>query len=66
MDRFQNIIALEGDYATAVGLIGQIEKEMPASRITTLNIAKGTRGSDVRLSMTVESPILAKAVEPKK
>jgi hypothetical protein len=62
--RFQNIIAVEGDYITAVGLIGQIEKEMPASRITTLNVAKGTRGSDVRLSMTVETPIIAKAADP--
>jgi hypothetical protein len=67
-ERFQNIISVEGDFATAIGLIGQIEKEMPASRITTLNISKGTRGSDVRLSMTVESPVMAKseANAPKK
>ena len=59
--RYQNILAVEGDYAQAVALIGQIERQMPASRISTVSIAKGTRGNDVKLSLTVETPLLGKA-----
>lgn len=65
-DRFQNIITVEGDYSTVMGLIGQLEKEMAASRVTSLAITKGTRASDVRLNMTMESPIIAKTDAPKK
>jgi hypothetical protein len=62
-ERFQNIIAVEGDFITAIGLIGQLEKEMPTARISALNIAKGQRGGDVRLSLTLESPIMAKVAD---
>lgn len=60
-NRFQNILAVEGDYAQAIALLGQIERQMPASRISAVSIAKGTRGNDVKLSLTVETPLLAKA-----
>ena len=59
--RYQNVLSVEGDFSQAVNLIGQIERQMPASRIATMSISKGTRGNDVKLSLTVDTPIMAKA-----
>lgn len=62
--RYQNVLAVEGDYSQAVNLIGQIEHQMPATRISAMTIAKGTRGNDIKLSLTVDTPIMAKADVP--
>lgn len=59
--RYQKTLAVEGDYGQAIGLVGQIERQMPASRISSLAISKGTRGNDVKLSLTVDTPMIAKA-----
>lgn len=59
--RYQNVLSVEGDYSQAVNLVGQIEKQLPASRISSMTIAKGTRGSDIKLNLTVDTPIIAKA-----
>lgn len=64
--RYQNILSVEGDFAQAIGLIGQIERLMPASRISALSISKGTRGNDIKLSFTVETPLMAKVETPAK
>lgn len=64
--RYQNILSVEGDFAHAIGLIGQIERLMPASRISSLSVAKGTRGNDIKLSFTVETPLMAKVETPAK
>jgi hypothetical protein len=64
--RFQNILSVEGDYGQAVTLIGQIERQMPASRISSLSLTKGTRGNDVKLSLTIDTPMMVKTETPKK
>lgn len=59
--RFRSSLAVEGDYPTAMGLIGHIERQMPSSRISTVNLSKGQRANDVKLSLTVDTPMIVQA-----
>jgi hypothetical protein len=49
-----------------MGLIGTIEKELPASRISSLTMKKGNSRNDVRVAMTVDIPLINEEAEPAK
>jgi hypothetical protein len=40
-----------------MNLISNLERQMPASRISSLNISKGTKGNDVRFNLTLDTPV---------
>ncbi len=56
--RVGNGIKLEGDYFKVIQLLSAFERELPLSRISTLEIRKGQRKDDVELELQVESPLL--------
>ena len=49
----------EGDYQKSIQLISMIEREIPTSRISTIEIRKGQRANDVEVQMVVEFPVIA-------
>jgi hypothetical protein len=59
--RITNTVKLEGDAEKTVQLLASIERELPTSRISMLEIRKGQRGNDVELDLSVEFPLLAVA-----
>ncbi len=59
--KFRSTLSVEGDYGQVIALIGGIERELPASRLSLVGINKGQRGSDVKLNLTVDIPMIAKA-----
>lgn len=63
--RIASTVKLEGDAEKTIQLLSSIEREMPTSRISVLEIRKGQRGNDVELDLAVESPLLATAAPTK-
>jgi hypothetical protein len=57
--RISSNVKLEGDAEKTIQLIASIERELPTSRISMLEIRKGQRGNDVELDLAVEFPLLA-------
>ena len=57
--RIASSVKLEGGAEKAIQLLASIEREMPTSRISMLEIRKGQRGNDVELDLSVEVPLLA-------
>ena len=57
--RISGSVKLEGDAERAVQLLAAIEREMPTSRISMLEIRKGQKGNAVELDLTVDVPLLA-------
>lgn len=57
--RIASNVKLEGDAEKAVQLLASMERELPTSRISNLEIRKGQRGNDVELDLAVEFPLLA-------
>ena len=57
--RVTSSVKLEGDAEKAIQLLSSIERELPTSRISSLEIRKGQRGNDVELDLSVEFPLLA-------
>ena len=49
----------EGDYQKSIQLISMIEREIPTSRISSIEIRKGQRANDVEVQLLVEFPIIA-------
>jgi hypothetical protein len=59
--RITSSVKLEGDAEKAVQLLSSIERELPTSRISSMEIRKGQRGNDIELDLSVEFPLLAAA-----
>jgi len=57
--RISSNVKLEGDAEKTVQLLASIERELPTSRIASLELRKGQRGNDVELDLAVEFPLLA-------
>lgn len=57
--RVATTVKLEGDAEKAVQLLASIERELPTSRISSLEIRKGQRNNDIELDLSVEFPLLA-------
>jgi hypothetical protein len=49
----------EGDYQKSIQLISMIEREIPTSRMSSIEIRKGQRANDVEVQLLVEFPLLA-------
>lgn len=49
----------EGDYQKSIQLISMIEREIPTSRISSIEIRKGQRANDVEVQVVVEFPVIA-------
>jgi hypothetical protein len=65
--RISSTVKLEGDAEKAIQLLASIERELPTSRISMVEIRKGQRGNDVELDLAVEFPLLAApAADPAK
>lgn len=63
--RLQSLVSMEGDYIMALTFLAQLEKQMPASRVTSYNMAKGTsQGNNVVFSFTLDTPVLNIAAAP--
>ena len=52
----------EGDYQKSIQLISMIEREIPTSRISAIEVRKGQRANDVEVQMVVEFPVIAASV----
>lgn len=64
--RVASSVKLEGDAEKAVQFLASIEREMPTSRISVMEIRKGQRGNAVELDLSVEVPLLASPPPPAK
>jgi hypothetical protein len=65
--RISSTVKLEGDAEKAIQLLASIERELPTSRISMLELRKGQRGNAVELDLAVEFPLIAvPAPEPEK
>lgn len=54
----------EGDYQKSLQLLSMIERELPTSRISSVEIRKGQRANDVEVSLVVEFPVIAAPAKP--
>jgi len=57
--RVATTVKLEGDAEKAIQLLASIERELPTSRISSLEIRKGQRNNDIELDLSVEFPLIA-------
>lgn len=57
--RITSTVKLEGDAEKTIQLLSSIERELPTSRISMLEVRKGQRGNDVELDLAVDFPLLA-------
>jgi hypothetical protein len=56
--RITSSVKLEGDAEKTIQLLAAIERDLPTSRISSLELRKGQRGNDVELDLAVEFPLL--------
>lgn len=69
MQRAAGRAKFEGDFQKSLQLLSMIERELPTSRISSVELRKGQRANDVEVSMLVEFPVIvasATPAEPKK
>jgi hypothetical protein len=57
--RITSTVKLEGDAEKTIQLLSSIERELPTSRISMLELRKGQRNNDVELDLAVEFPLVA-------
>lgn len=51
----------EGDYQKSLQLLSMIERELPTSRIASVEVRKGQRANDVEVNLVVEFPVILAA-----
>lgn len=51
----------EGDFHKTMQMLGSIEREIPTSRIASVEVRKGQRANDVEVDLLVEFPITVPA-----
>jgi hypothetical protein len=54
-------LVFDDDYAKLLNWVGMMEKIKPTMRIGRLDLAKGSRGDDLRMDVTLEVPLRNKA-----
>lgn len=64
--RVSGIADFEGDFKPSLQLLSMIERELPTSRISSVEIRKGDRANNVRVNAAVDFPIIASPAEVKK
>ncbi len=54
-------LLFEDDYHKSLQWLGELERSLPASRISKCRLSKGTNANDIKMELTVELPIAATA-----
>ncbi len=57
-------LVLEDDYAKTLNWVGELERRLPLSRVTSCRIAGGENGRQVRAEITMEVPVINLKAEP--
>lgn len=52
-------VTFEDNYARVVNWLGRMEAELPTMRVNSINVRQGTGPDDIKISMTLEQPILS-------
>lgn len=60
---YQSVVAMESGYVEAMTFLAQLETQLPASRLVSYSISKGTRGDDVKFNFTMDTPVASPAPE---
>ena len=53
----------EGDYQKSIQLISMIEREIPTSRISSIEVRKGQRANDVEVQLVAEFPLIGNSAD---
>jgi hypothetical protein len=61
----QTTIAIEDEYAKVMNWFGDIEKRLPLSRVTACRITGGSSVRQLKLDVTIETPIVDTAADTK-
>lgn len=51
-------LLFEDDYHKSLQWLGELERALPASRITKCRINKGTNANDIKIELTVDLPVV--------
>jgi len=54
-------LLFEDDYHKTLEWLGQVERALPAARISKCRLSKGTTSNDVKMEMTIELPVVDEA-----
>lgn len=52
-------VTFEDNYARVMNWLGRLEAELPTMRVNSINARQGTGPDDIKISMTLEQPILS-------
>lgn len=60
-------LLFEDDYHKTLEWLGEVERSLPAARISKCRLTKGTTSNDIKMEMTLELPVVAQdpAAAPK-
>ena len=56
--RLQARLVFEDDFVKSLNWLADLEGSMPASRISSCRLSKGQAGSDIKMELTIDVPIL--------
>jgi hypothetical protein len=51
-------LLFEDDYHKSLDWLGEVERTLPAARISKCRLTKGTTSNDIKMEMTVELPVI--------
>ena len=51
-------LLFEDDYHKSLDWLGDVERTLPAARISKCRLTKGTTSNDIKMEMTVELPVI--------
>lgn len=51
-------LLFEDDYHKTIQWLGEVERALPAARISKCRLTKGTTSNDIKMEMTVELPVV--------
>lgn len=52
-------LLFEDDYHKTLDWLGEVERALPAARISKCRLSKGTTSNDIKMEMTLELPVVA-------
>lgn len=65
-DILQGKLVFVADYAKTLDWLGKIETSLPASRVASFNISKGSSGNDIRTEFVIDVPMYTANADAKK
>lgn len=57
-------LVFEDDYVKTLNWLANLEGTMPATRVSSLRLAKGQSGNDIKMETTIDIPILESGDKP--